>query len=443
VRVTNGLHRLGMTSATLITLGLAWCGISGAPGAGAATLDQQGGQPAAGQQLWTSKLAGGETAGEAVSPNGAAVFVTSYVKSHFETVAYNAATGAQLWARAYQPAGFSIPRAITVSPNGATVYVTGENDGPKAVVTGATVAYNARTGQQLWVSRYTSKGAAALWALAVSPDGTTLYATGYGRASGRQPEFAVLAYAAATGEQRWLRYYTRTKPGRGDSVTVSPDGKTVYATGSGTPSAVTVAYQAAGTLQWADQYKAPYAGSSAGLQVVAGPGGSAVYVVGKAPNQSGNLDIATFAYRAATGKRLWLNRYNARAGGLLPCQLAVTPDGRTVIVTGPRNNGSAGGYAIASYNSTTGATRWTRQAPIAPDTPLASTGLVIDPHGDTAFVTSSLNLVAYSVARGTVLWTSKYAPEEATGTALRGNGTRLFVTGWWPSRGTTTAAYHT
>jgi hypothetical protein len=392
--------------------------------------------------LWASKLANGVAPVEAVSPSGTTLFVSSYVKTHFETVAYNAATGARLWAKAYQPAGYSIPRAITVSPNGATVYVTGENDGPRAVVVGATVAYNARTGRQAWVSRYKSKGAAALWALAASPDGSTLYATGYGRASGSQPEFAVIAYATATGQQRWLRYYTKTKPAQGNSVAVSPDGKTVYVAGSGSPSAVTVAYRAAGTLKWAAQYKNPY-GSSAGLQVVAGPGGSAVYVVGKAVNQSGNLDIATFAYRAGTGRRLWLDRYNARAGGLLPCQVAVTPDGRTVIVTGPRNNGSAGGYAMASYNSSTGGTRWTRQAPVAPHAPLASTGLVIDPHGDTAFVASNHNLVAYSVAHGTVLWTTSYASEEATGMALRGNGTRLFVTGWWPGRGTTTAAYHT
>ncbi len=106
----------------------------------------------------------------------------------------------------------------------------------------ATVAYDSGTGKPLWVSRY--KGGADLWALAVSPDGTALYVTGRGRGSGRNLEFATIAYAAATGKQRWLRYYTTVKPASGASVAVSPDGKTVYATGSDGSYALTVAYQA-------------------------------------------------------------------------------------------------------------------------------------------------------------------------------------------------------
>jgi len=63
------------------------------------------------------------------------------------------------------------------------------------------------------VSRYNTKGGAYVSALAVSPDGTTVYVTGSGRVSGRQDEFAVIAYAAATGKQRWLHCYTKVKPG--------------------------------------------------------------------------------------------------------------------------------------------------------------------------------------------------------------------------------------
>src|SRR6266851_8423523 len=60
---------------------------------------------------------------EAVSPDGTRLFVSGDVKNYFETVAYSDATGAQLWARAYQPATYSDPTAITVSPDGARVYV--------------------------------------------------------------------------------------------------------------------------------------------------------------------------------------------------------------------------------------------------------------------------------------------------------------------------------
>jgi len=174
--------------------------------------------------------------------------------------------------------------------------VTGDNSSGSG---DATVAYDSGTGKPLWVSRY--KGGADLWALAVSPDGT---ASVTGRGSGRNLEFATIAYAAATGKQRWLRYYTTVKPASGASVAVSPDGKTVYATGSDGSYALTVAYQATGTLTWATRYKDPYGGFAYGSHIVAGPGGGAVYVAGSAANKSGHIDLATFAYRAATGKRM-------------------------------------------------------------------------------------------------------------------------------------------
>ncbi|MDR2987685.1 MAG: hypothetical protein LBV34_22895, partial [Nocardiopsaceae bacterium] len=145
--------------------------------------------------------------------------------------------------------------------------------------------------------------------LVVSPDGKTLYMAGtLGRA--HSLFFGVIAYAAATSKQRWLRYATGNR-GYAASVAVSPDGKTVYATGSAGSFAITVAYGASGTLKWAARYKDPY-GAAAGLQVIAGPGGGAIYVTGTAANNNGHFDVATFAYRAATGTRIWLDRHHAR-----------------------------------------------------------------------------------------------------------------------------------
>src|SRR6266487_2155972 len=120
--------------------------------------------------------------------------------------------GKQLWASTYQPATYSNPTAITVSPDGARVYVTGDT-----AKGGATVAYDTRTGKQLWARRATLTAYAAS-ELAVSPDSATVYVAGSG--------FGVIAYAAATGKQRWLRSYTKATDAW--SVAVSADGKTVY-----------------------------------------------------------------------------------------------------------------------------------------------------------------------------------------------------------------------
>jgi len=365
------------------------------------------------------------------------------VKTHFATVAYRAATGARLWASTYQPGGYLRPAALTVSPDGARVYVTADTI---SAGHGGLVAYDARTGRQLWASRYLPNGREfAVSGLAVSPDGTTVYLAG--SLFHLQSEFAVVAYAAATGGERWLRYFTG-KRGDAESVAVSPDGKTVYATGSAGSSALTVAYRAAGTLRWAALYKDPY-GLSAGFQIVAAPGGGAVYIAGKAENNNGHFDDATFAYRAATGNRMWLDRRYARMPlGLLPEPgIAVTPGGDTVIVTVPLGQWRPAPYEIAAYSAGTGRTRWARLAPATYGNP---SGLVISPHGDMMF-TGGNRTTAYSVADGGVLWTTGYDRAFSGGglvpgiIGLGGDGTRLFAardkTG--PRWGITIVAYQT
>jgi DNA-binding beta-propeller fold protein YncE len=415
----------------LVTLCLAWGSASCSAAAGRLSSSPGAALAAPGGRLWASTLPGGGYPVGAVSPDGTTVFVSAAVKRHFETVAYSAATGAQLWAKAHRVASYGAPYAITVSPDGARVYVTGAG----GLVT---VAYDARTGRQLWASL--PKGGAWASGLAVSPDGTSLYVTGSGRGSGPsgQLEFAVIAYAAATGKQRWLRYYNTKAESGGASVAVSPDGKTVYATGAAGSDALTVAYRADGTLRWAARYQSPYAGFAAGSQIVAGPGGGAVYVGGRVPAKAGNVDIATFAYRAGTGQLMWLDR---RRGGW-PA-IAVTPDGRTVVVAGPWQ---PGGYAMAAYNASTGGTRWAR---LAPEKYMEPAGLVIDPHGDTVFIGGN-RIAAYSAAGGTVLWTAGHGglapgprqPPYSGAIGLSGDGTRLFAT--WPgSRGSITVAFQT
>ena len=80
----------------------------------------------------------------------------------YATVAYDAATGAQRWASRYNgPANrddFAL--SVAVSPDGATVFVTGASFGGRnrACCNSdwdyATVAYDAATGAQRWASRY-------------------------------------------------------------------------------------------------------------------------------------------------------------------------------------------------------------------------------------------------------------------------------------------------
>ena len=180
----------------------------------------------------------------AVSPGGTRVFVTGTSQgatSHYDsaTVAYSAVTGARLWARRYNGPGNGDDHAysVAVSPDGARVFVTGTSEGVGHSAFGyATVAYNAVTGAQLWARRYLGpgNGFSTAWSVAVSPGGTRVFVTGSSQGAGSGQDYATVAYNAATGAQLWAQRYNG--PANGSdyalSVAVSPGGTRVFVTGS-------------------------------------------------------------------------------------------------------------------------------------------------------------------------------------------------------------------
>src|SRR5262249_259356 len=150
----------------------------------------------------------------AVSPDGATVYVTgksrgSNCGSEYATVAYDAATGAQLWASRYSgPSCASAASSVAVSPAGRIIYVTGASVASAAAPPPdyATVAYDAATGAQLWVSRYNgpTSGFDRAFKVAVSPDGAAVYVTGWSDGGATSFDYATVAYNAATGAQLWV-----------------------------------------------------------------------------------------------------------------------------------------------------------------------------------------------------------------------------------------------
>lgn len=145
--------------------------------------------PAPGTRLWAATADSGARKAIAVSPDGSTVFVSGEGRtpdhgSDYVTIAYHTSDGSVLWRARYNgPANGDDfvadgQQALAVSPDGTTVFVTGSTDHPTNLDY-ATVAYDAQTGTQLWVSRFGSVG----WAdyggsLVVSPLGDRLFVTG-------------------------------------------------------------------------------------------------------------------------------------------------------------------------------------------------------------------------------------------------------------------------
>jgi outer membrane protein assembly factor BamB len=287
----------------------------------------------------------------------------------YATVAYDTSTGDELWVSRTDLSGeVNYLWDSAVSPEGNTVVATGWGDAKGTPTAAETVAYDAATGSELWSVR--ADGVAAGYAAAVSPGGDTFFV------SGSAPEgFGTIAYDGSTGQERWRA--TLAAPGeygQAYDVVVSPDGLSVFVTGlavwherksCSNDDYTTVAYEAeTGEQQWVSRYDGPGRGSDWAQSIATSPDGSIVYVSGESAGLGSifgckrgepktGQDYATVAYDAMTGQQLWEDRYNSARQGKYDSahSLAVGANG-TVFVTGESHGGGYRDYATIAYSVT-------------------------------------------------------------------------------------------
>ncbi len=84
-----------------------------------------------------------------MNPRGSTVYITGAVaqfkeEGYYGTAAYSLGTGARIWARSYDDGGgpSSAATALAISPDGHTLYVTGHSESDTSVDI-ATIAYRA------------------------------------------------------------------------------------------------------------------------------------------------------------------------------------------------------------------------------------------------------------------------------------------------------------
>jgi hypothetical protein len=419
---------------------------------------------APGSQLWEKRYNDAANHDDsasalAVSPDGSEVFVTgSPVSRDFDylTVAYDAANGNKIWLMRYKgPAGSDISAAIAVSPDGSEVFVTGASLGSSGFNEFATVAYDASTGTQLWVSRYSgpSKTYNQAEAIGVSPNGSTVFVTGESFTSAFRPDYATVAYDAATGIELWSKLYNGTGDSEDEAtaIGVSPDGSELFVTGmsigkSGYFDYATVTYDTStGKRLWSTRYRGPAKRLDAASALGVSPDGSEVFVTGRSRVAGSNYDYVTVAYRASDGAELWVADYNGPANRPdLANALGVSPDGSEVFVTGrSRGASSFDDYATVAYDAATGAEQWVTRYTGSGHGADAATALGVSPDGSEVFVTgrsagstSSYDYatVAYDVSAGTEQWVTRYngpgnSFDLAVALGVSPDGSEVFVTG--------------
>jgi WD40 repeat protein len=185
--------------------------------------------------------------------------------------------------------------------------------------------------------------------------------TGGSTGTTQTSDYATLAYDAATGHRLWRARYNGAGSGEdtANSAAVSPDGTTVFVTGSSTGSAslydfVSIAYDAeSGQRLWTARYNGPANDQDGASSVALSPDGARVFVTGTSTGLTSGLDYATVAYDGAIGRKLWVTRYNGPGNDWDTANsVVVSPDGVRVFVTG-YSTGSATGwdYATAAYRA--------------------------------------------------------------------------------------------
>ncbi len=149
-------------------------------------------------------------------------------------------------------------------------------------------------------------------------------------------------------------------------------------------------------------------------------GNGFVFVTGSSQGLKSNLDYATIAYAAATGKQVWIARYNGPANRADEATgLIVGLGGKLVIVTGSSKGATTGfDFATVAYASATGKQVWARRYNGPGNMADLATGIALGPGGRTMFVAGlsisskrrvNFGTVSYNAATGAPRWAATFA----------------------------------
>ena len=307
----------------------------------------------------------------------------------------------------------AIPRRIAVTPDGSRVFVAGSRTGtrgPDDFWDFFTVGLDATSGRRAWTARYggPAEGGDTLEGLGVSTDGSLVFVTGTSLSAGANRDLATVAYRAGDGARRWVARFDAGADDFAADLVVGASGVFVAGYGRGSFSDphgfLVVAYTNAGARRWV-------AGPGDGADSYAtdaelSPDAQRIYVTGVGGN-----DFATAAFATVDGRQLWSERYGRR-GGDRANAVAVSPDGRSVYVTGFSDDGRAAcfgdirstSFATVRYDAVTGQQGWVARYGGRKDDPDEAVDLAVSPDGRTVLATGDSDAVCRTSDIATVAY---------------------------------------
>ena len=297
--------------------------------------------------------------GVAVSPDGKHVYVASSGDDSLAAFARNPTTGTLSFVEFEDDGvggvdGLGDALGVAVSPDGKHVYVAGQFDDSLAAF-----ARNPTTGTLSFVE-FEADGVGGVdglngaFGVSVSPDGKHVYVTGSDDNS-----LAAFARNPTTGTLSFVEFEDDGVGGADGlggaaGVSVSPDGKHVYVTGSDEDSLAAFARNpttgALSFVEFEDDGVGGVDGLASALGVAVSPDGMHVYVAG-----TGDDSLAAFARNPTTGALSFVEFEDDGVGGvdglLGAAGVSVSPDGKQVYVASLADDS----LAAFARNPTTGA----------------------------------------------------------------------------------------
>jgi outer membrane protein assembly factor BamB len=196
---------------------------------------------------------------------------------------------------------------MVLSSDGSALYVAGSTTGATTNSNLLGIAYDPATGQRRWVRTFDGPvhGIDFADSIALAPDGSTVYAVGWGHWDSLG-DMLTVAFDASTGHRTWVAHYDdpkhKTDHAGYNDAGLSPDGTKLYVLGTDAEHGgdyLTVAYDTAtGTELWHQTYDDGDGGYDQQEGLVVNPDGSAVYISGYSFKRHHNFDFATIAYSA-------------------------------------------------------------------------------------------------------------------------------------------------
>lgn len=309
-------------------------------------------------------------------------------------------------------------RPTDLAIDGNWLYTTGESynglDNSKAFI----LKTNATTGELVWAKRFSGIDGSfpqdIATSIAVSPDGSTLYVSGTGNRDFRgRGEMYLASFSSRTGRHLWSR--TVDKQGRswGVEADVISNNHGAFIIGysrlSRSANQIVVArYSAEGNRIWKRTYGSlERSASSSGMAT----DGRRVFIAASLQVSKTEWDKVTIALDQE-GDFLW----DFRSPQGIPASELRYRDGRLYLFGGRVDDANEVSSGIYALGASTGEVLWSEVVASAGAEP-SSHHLALSPDGLIAYAIGlpdlfgdDLVLRAHDSAKGTVLWTTRYAP---------------------------------